>query len=256
MLCSKTNLQQLRRQPSKLFLKNKPVAYFVSSMLAGMFIAFGVFICFTMGSVFQGEAAQKLVMGITFSVALSLVVIAGAELFTGNNLVMTAGALNGTVGWGSVIKLFVVCYIGNWIGSVIAALLFSATGLLSGDLAIYMAESAATKMAIPVGGLIARAIFCNMLVCLAVWCGFRCKNEAAKLIMIMLCILTFVACGFEHSVANMSMLTLGLLAPAEAAVSIGGYFYNILLVTVGNMIGGMLFVAVPYYMFQRNKKAK
>ena len=105
------------------FLKNKPVAYFVSSMLAGMFIAFGVFICFTMGSVFQGEAAQKLVMGITFSVALSLVVIAGAELFTGNNLVMTAGALNGTVGWGSVIKLFVVCYIGNWIGSVIAALL-------------------------------------------------------------------------------------------------------------------------------------
>lgn len=236
------------------FLKNKPVAYFIASMLAGVFIAFGVMICFTMGNVFQGEAGQKLAMGTTFSVALSLVVIAGAELFTGNNFVMTAGALNKTVNWGSVIKLFVICYIGNWIGSVLAALLFSATGLLNGDLGTYMAASAAAKMAIPVGGLIARAIFCNILVCLAVWCGFRCKNEVAKLIMIILCILTFVACGFEHSVANMSMLAMGLLAPAEAAVSVGGYFYNILWVTLGNMIGGMVFVAAPYYIFQRSKK--
>ena len=73
--------------------------------------------------------------------------------------------------------------------------------------------------------------------------------------MIMLCILVFVACGFEHSVANMSMLTMGLLAPAtDAAVSIGGYFHNILWVTLGNMIGGMVFVALPYYLFQRNKE--
>ena len=86
-----------------------------------------------------------------------------------------------------------------------------------------------------------------MLVCLAVWCGFRCKSESAKLIMVFWCLLAFITTGFEHSIANMTLLTVSLLSPAaDAAVSLGGEVYNLVFVTVGNMIGGIVFVALPY----------
>ncbi len=101
--------------------------------------------------------------------------------------------------------------------------------------------------------LFIKAIFCNMLVCLAVWCGSKMKTESGKLVMIFWCIFVFVLCGFEHSVANMTILASGLLDPNEVAgLSIGGYVYNLAIVTVGNMIGGIALVAWPYYMIQKN----
>lgn len=94
--------------------------------------------------------------------------------------------------------------------------------------------------------LLSRGILCNILVCVAVWCGFKCKSEAGKLIMIFWCLFVFITAGFEHSIANMTLLTVGLLEPSTYAVTLGGFAYNLLVVTLGNMIGGILFVAVPY----------
>ena len=99
--------------------------------------------------------------------------------------------------------------------------------------------------------LLLRAILCNILVCLAVWCAGKCRSESAKLIMIFWCLFAFITSGFEHSIANMTLLTIGLLEPAGQAVSIGGYFYNLAVVTVGNMIGGIVFVALPYFAASR-----
>ncbi|MBS4804768.1 MAG: formate/nitrite transporter family protein, partial [Clostridium sp.] len=99
-----------------------------------------------------------------------------------------------------------------------------------------------------------RGILCNMLVCLAVWCTFRCKEESSKLIMIFWCLFVFITAGFEHSVANMTLLTIGLLSPLGHAVSVSGYAYNILIVSLGNMVGGILFIAVPYFIISRKKK--
>ena len=229
-------------------LKSNPGGYFLLSMLAGMFIGFGILLVFTLSGALQGAPYTKLVMGSCFAVALSLVVIAGAELFTGNNLVMAAGMLKRTVTTAEAIKLWVICWVGNLLGSVLLAILFYATGLYSDATLGAMTGAAAAKMTAGFMQLLTRGILCNMLVCLAVWCGFRCKSESGKLIMIFWCILAFFTTGFEHSIANMTLLTLALINNGgNEAITIGGYCYNLLTVTMGNMIGAIALVALPYY---------
>ncbi len=236
------------------FLKKNPLGYFLASMLAGIFVGFGVLLAFTIGGQLNGEPYTKLLMGISFSAALSFVVMAGAELFTGNNLVMAAGCLTRTVKLKETAVLWAVCWLGNLTGAVLLALIYWGTGLGTGTVGEFMASAAAGKMAAGPLALFLRGLLCNMLVCLAVWCGFRCKTESGKLIMIFWCIVAFFTTGFEHSVANMTLLTVALLSPGEAAVSFGGWIYNLLVVTSGNMAGGVLFLAVPYWLISREKK--
>ena len=235
-------------------LNSNPLGYFVLSMLAGAYIGFGILLVFTLSGALAGAPYTKLVMGCCFGIALSLVVIAGAELFTGNNLVMTAGVLRKTVTIGDACKLWLVCWLGNLAGSVLLALLFSLTGLYSDATLGAMTTAAAGKMTAGFIPLLARGILCNTLVCLAVWCGFRAKSDAGKLIMIFWCLLAFFATGFEHSIANMTLLTLSLINNGgNEAISMGGYWYNLIVVTLGNMIGGILFVALPYSAASREK---
>ena len=136
---------------------------------------------------------------------------------------------------------------GNLAGSALLALLFHYSGLNTEPIALFLSTAAAAKMSAPFLQLVIRGILCNILVCLAVWCGFKCKSESAKLIMIFWCLFAFVTCGFEHSIANMTQLTVSLLDPAGQAVSFGGWLYNLTAVTIGNIIGGVCFVALPYF---------
>lgn len=235
-------------------LKNRPAAYMISSVLGGIFIGIGVMLTGTISGLLNGLPYVKLVNGFAFTVALSLIVMAGGELFTGNSLVMTMGVLKKKVGMGALWKVWFGCWIGNWIGSVLTALLFVGAGGAAGACGEVMAVTAVAKMSIPPLMLFLKALLCNLLVCLAVWCTFRCKSESGKLIMIFWCIFAFYICGFEHSVANMTYLTVGLLRPLGEAVSIGGYFYNILLVSAGNIAGGALFVALPFYLIGRKSR--
>ncbi len=236
-------------------LEKNPWGYFLASMLAGAYVGFGILLIFTAGGALAPAPWAKIVMGASFGIALSLVVIAGAELFTGNNLVMTTGAIQKTVTWPQAAWLWTVCFVGNWVGSALLAVLFWGSGLASGATAEFVAAASAGKMAVPLVPLFIRGMLCNTLVCLAVWCGFRCKSESGKLIMIFWCLYCFITCGFEHSIANMTLLTVGLLAPGTAAVSLGGYFYNIIVVTLGNMAGAILFLALPYALIARKKEA-
>lgn len=236
-------------------LKNNPVGYFLLSVLAGMFIGFGVLLVFTLSGALAGSPATKLVMGCCFGVALSLVVMAGAELFTGNNMVMFAGFLKNTVSLGEVVKLWIVCWIGNLLGGIVLAVLYYATGLYSGATLAAMTTAAEAKMTAGFIQLLTRGMLCNMLVCLAVWCSFRCRSEVGKLIMIFWCLLAFFTTGFEHSIANMTLLTLSLFNNGgNAAISMGGYWFNLLTVTLGNMLGAILLVAIPYYVAQLDKE--
>jgi len=228
-------------------LNNNPGGYILAAILAGIFIGSGVLLAFTTGGLLTGNPFARLLMGCTFGIALSLVVIAGGELFTGNNFIITIGLVKKTISAGACLKIWVVSYFGNMIGSVILAVIFVWCGLAAGSIGEFISSAAAAKMSLSPLALISRGLLCNMLVCLAVWCGFRCKSEAAKLIMIFWCLLAFITTGYEHSIANMTLLTVSLLSPAaDAAVSLGGWVYNIALVTVGNMIGGIVFVALPY----------
>ncbi|MGN0255485.1 MAG: formate/nitrite transporter family protein [Chordicoccus sp.] len=232
------------------FLKKNPAGYFLMAMAAGAYIGFGNLLINTIGGQLAGAPATKLAMGAAFGIALSLVVIAGSELFTGNNLVMAAGIFQKKITVSEAVKLWIVCWIGNLAGSALLAVLFHFSGLNNEATATFLATAAATKMTVPFVPLLIRGILCNVLVCLAIWCSFRCKSDAGKLIMVFWCLFAFIVCGFEHSVANMTQLTVALLDPAGQAVSIGGYFYNLVTVTIGNMIGGICFVALPYYVSQ------
>lgn len=192
-------------------------------------------------------------MYIGFGIALSLVVIAGAELFTSNNLVMAAGVIKKKITMGDAVKLRVVCFIGNWVGSILLAVMFHFSGLGAGPVGEFIAAGAAGKMGAGAVPLLMRGILCNALVCLAVWSGMKCKSESGKLIMIFWCLFAFITTGFEHSIANMTLLTAALFNPCGQAVTIGGYFFNLFWVTLGNMIGGILFVAVPYDLASKEK---
>ena len=239
---------------SKLDLLNSnPIGYFFSAMTAGLFISFGVFICYSSGAslAVANPAGTKLITSAVFAIALSLVIAAGAELFTGNCFVLTAASLNKTISWGSHARLGIVAYLGNFVGMLISIGLFQLSGVTKGVTGELLASSSAAKMAYPPVELLIRGILCNILVCIAVWCSIKLKNEAAKLMIALWCVFAFMICGFEHSIANMGILALGLLNAGSEAVSIGGYVYNLALSTLGNIIGGMLFVALPYYMVSK-----
>lgn len=235
-------------------LKNNPLGYFVLSMLAGIYVGFGILLIFTIGGMMTGNPYAKIVMGAAFGIALSLVVMAGAELFTGNNFVMTAGVLKKKVTLADTLKLWFICYIGNLVGSILIGVIYHLTGLNAGNVAEFIASTSATKMSIPAMQLFTRGILCNMLVCLAIWCATKCKSESGKLIMIFWCLFAFITTGFEHSVANMTLLAVGILSPVGQAVTIGGYIYNLVVVSLGNMFGGILMVAIPYFLASKEKE--
>jgi nitrite transporter NirC len=225
-------------------------------MLAGIHVGFAVILLVTIGGVMAGNGAARVVMGVSFGIALSLVMLAGSDLFTGSNLVMASGYLSGNVGWRDVLRVWVVCHIGNWAGSILLAVIYRGTGLASGVVGDFIISSVSAKMGYPPLQLITKGILCNMLVCLGVWCGYRCKSESGKLIMIFWCVYAFITSGFEHSVANMTMLTIGMLMSHGESISAAGYFYNIFLVTAGNIIGGVLFVAAPYFIIAGRKPSQ
>lgn len=235
--------------------KTRPWAYLVSSLLGGIFVGLGVIASNTAGTLFAGEPVARFLQGVVFSVALALVIMAGAELFTGNNLIIGIGALEKKLRWNGLLLIWLFCFIGNLLGAWLLVLLFNATGLLSGPTLAFVAKGAQAKAALPFLSLLTRAILCNILVCLPIWTSFRLKSEAAKLMMIFLCILTFVLAGFEHSVANMTFLSMALLHPEAGALGLSSYFYVLLSSALGNILGGFVFVALPYWFISKEKQA-
>ncbi len=231
-------------------LEKSPLAYLVQAGLAGMFVAVSVLFSFTIGGILYPAdfAGYKIVMGASFTVALSLVMMCGGDLFTGNNLLMGVGMFTKTITPLKAIKLWIFCWLGNFIGSWITVGLFEMTGLMSGDVASFITKSGLDKVSLGPAEIFARGIFCNIFVCAAVWACIKLKSESGKLIMIFWCVFAFFTAGFEHSVANMSLLALGALNPTESyAFGFDSYFYNLLFSTLGNIVGGALFIGLPYF---------
>ncbi len=234
-------------------LENNPLGYFLASCLAGVYVGLGIILIFTIGGLLTGLPYAKIIMGVSFGIALSLVLMAGSELFTGNNLIMGVSSLVKAIPWPKTFKLWIVCYLGNWVGSIVVAGLFFLSGLNSGAVATTIANVSFAKMSATVPELLVRGILCNLLVCLAVWCYFKLENEVAKLVMIFWCLFAFITSGFEHSIANMTLLTIGVLEPLETGITLSGYFYNILVVSAGNVIGAFMFLVIPYVIIAKEK---
>ena len=239
---------------SKLLKKSK-MRYLTAAALAGVYVGFGILLIFTIGGLLSEahSPATKIVMGASFGIALSLVIMAGSELFTGNNMIMTIGTLEKKVTWMDSINIWIYSFIGNFIGSVVLAALFVGSGLAKGSTATFILKVSQGKMAMPTMELFLKGILCNMLVCLAVWCAFKLKDETAKLIMIFWCLFAFITAGFEHSIANMTLLSVAVMIPHTAAVSIGGLVHNLLWVTLGNFVGGAVFIGAAYWFISKDE---
>lgn len=237
-------------------LKKSQSRYLVSAALPGMFIGLGIILIYTIGGYLSAENSPftKTVMGISFGIALSLVLVAGGELFTSNNMIMTVGALEKKISWLSALKIWIYSYIGNFIGSIIVAALYKFSNLANGHTGEFILKTAAAKMNVPFGQLFVRGILCNILVCLSVWCFYKLKDETAKLIMIFWCLFAFITSGYEHSIANMTLLAISIMLPHGADVSLGGMLYNLAGATLGNFVGGAIFVGASYWYISSSKK--
>jgi nitrite transporter NirC len=230
-------------------------AHLVRSMLAGMYVGVSIALIFTIGGTLATAApfVVRLVMGVCFGCALNYVVFAGAELFTGSNLVLTLGVLVGKARIGDLLSNWVWTWLGNLAGSMILAWIVVQTGLFDNSgptqgVYAFVQNIVAVKMNLPPMQLFWRAVLANWLVCLGVWMAARIQSEAARILMIWWCMFTFITCGFEHSVANMFGLLLGLLVPHGESISWAGYWYNLGLATLGNIVGGAAFVAGMYWL--------
>lgn len=238
------------------FLKKSIGRYLVASGWAGLYVGLGIILIMVVGSLgtAAGSSLTKIFMGLSFGIALSLVIMAGSELFTGNNLIMTVGVLDKKVSWKDVFGVWGVSYIGNFIGSFIVGGLFVLTRISGTPVGDFINNVASVKMNDDFMSLLAKGILCNLLVCLAVLCSVKMKSESGKLIMIFWCLFAFITAGFEHSIANMTIFAMALLIPHPETVSVAGMFANLIPVTIGNMIGGALMLGVGYF-YMGSKKS-
>lgn len=236
-------------------LKRNPLGFFIGSMMAGAYVGFGIILIFVVGSA-ADPAYQKLIMGASFGIALTLVVFAGSELFTGHTMYMPLGWLRRTTNGANLTAVWLVVWLGNLVGAAGLAALFvlgGAAGMVS-DPSSFLNQVVSAKMNAPVIELLARAILCNWLVCLALWMSARTQNDAAKAIVIFWALFAFIASGFEHSVANMTLFSIALLGKHPVAVSLSGMGYNLLWVTLGNLLSGSLFMALGYWLYSGGRK--
>lgn len=249
---------------------------FILGILAGAFIAFGAQASNMATHTITNVAAAKLIGGLIFPTGLMLVLMAGAELFTGNSLMIVA-LCERKITLLELLRSWIVVYMGNLTGSIIVACLLSwscqwdYTGSLLGAATI---KAAAGKISLSFGPAIVLGILCNILVCLAVWMSFGAKDGVSKAVCVFFPIWTFIVSGFEHSVANMYYIPAGIFAKCnplyvskalELGVSKSSvdaldwtamFTRNLIPVTIGNIIGGAAFVGLVYwFVYLRGEKS-
>jgi formate transporter len=248
-------------------------AMFVLAILAGAFIGLGAEFCtLVVTDSGLGFGMNKLLGGLVFSLGLILVVIAGAELFTGNNLIIMAW-VNGKLTLGQLMRNWVIVYFGNLVGSVLTVLLMYLTkqwAFANYHVGVTALNTANAKVNLGFSEALARGILCNALVCLAVWLCLSGRSAVDKILAIVFPITAFVASGFEHSVANMYFIPMGLLLKGEeqvveaagkvttdlANLDLLGFLGNLVPVTIGNIFGGGFMVAAVYwFIYLRPKQA-
>lgn len=229
----------------------------VSAILAGMFIACGaLFFTMVMADATLGFAIQRLLGGLVFCLGLVLVLCCGAELFTGNTL-MICGKLNSSITWKQLFRNWGIVILGNLIGALLIVLIVygAQVFLLNGGL---MGE---TLVSLAIGKinqdwfvLFLKGIMCNFFVALAAWIGFASSSITDKVIGTLLPVSAFVAVGFEHCIANMFFLPFGLLLSNE--ITIAGILYNLSAVIPGNIVGGVVLVGLAYWYIYHDRKKK
>lgn len=220
----------------------------VLAVLAGAFIALGaLFYSVVVTGSELGFGITRLLGGLSFCLGLVLVVVAGAELFTGNNLIAMAWA-SGLVSHRGLLRNWGLVYAGNVVGALGTVALVSLSGLMDGPVGDTVLKIAQAKTALPPLEAFTRAILCNALVCLAVWLVAGARSVTDKILAVIFPVTAFVAVGLEHSIANWFFLPLGLLLDAGHAMTAVAALQNLVVVSLGNIFGGSVLVAGVYWL--------
>ncbi|OWP22055.1 formate/nitrite transporter [Microbacterium sp. AISO3] len=227
-----------------------PARFTVSGMLAGAYIGVGVVLMVTAaGPLFAaGSGWGKLVSGLVFGVALTIVVIAGGELVTSSMMTVPQATLMRAVPAGRAAGAVLWTFGANLVGSVVFGALIVASGVLHSNAAAgtMISDMLAAKAHESPVELFVRGILCNVLVCIAIWMTVRLRSETARILVVFAAILAFITSGFEHVVANMTTFTIGLLS-GDPSATLGGFALNLVLVGAGNLVGGGLVVGTGYW---------
>jgi formate/nitrite transporter len=233
--------------------------------VAGGFIGLGaLYYTLVISDAQLSFGVARVLGGVVFSLGLILVVVAGAELFTGNNLLVMAWA-DRQITTREVLRNWTLVYIANAAGAIgLAAVVYLShhAAMNGGAVALTYLKIAAAKTALPFGEAFLKGVLCNLLVCLAVWLALAGRSVTDKVLAIVFPISAFVAAGFEHSVANMYFIPLGIFLAGDAApagvnlatVNWHGFLNNLLPVTLGNIVGSSVLVALVYYLIYRPAK--
>ncbi|WP_214749682.1 MULTISPECIES: formate/nitrite transporter family protein [unclassified Exiguobacterium] len=251
-------LEGLRNKAIKstCMLQMRPLEYLVRAMLAGIFIGFAIiFTLKAINGLYMAESpVATLVGGLTFGVALVLIVYGGAELFTGNTMYFTTATMRGYTTKMDTMKVWLICLIGNGLGGLAFALLFSQTGIIQ-ELGMnnWLFSVSETKIHHTTWEIFTRAIFCNWMVCLAIFIPKNMKNELAQIMMMMVLVAVFFASGFDHVIANMALFSIALVVPHPDTITFAGAMHNLLPALAGNIIGGAVFMGMIYTWLNKEK---
>ncbi|RLT41383.1 MAG: formate/nitrite transporter family protein [Chloroflexi bacterium] len=223
---------------------------FVLAILAGAFVSIGaIFFTVVVTESGLGFGVTRLQGGVSFSLGLILVVVAGAELFTGNNLLAMAWA-SGLISTRALLRNWLIVYLGNVAGclTTVALVLWADVARLAGGAVGETAtQIALSKIALSLPEAFARGLLCNALVCLAIWLAMGGRSVTDKILAILFPITAFVVLGLEHSIANWFFLPFGLAMDQQGVITVYAVVMNLVAVSVGNIAGGTLLVAAVYW---------
>ncbi len=228
----------------------------ILGIFAGIFIGFAGISATTGGATVENASLSKLISACLFPAGMAMVIVAGSELFTGNNLIILA-VLEKKVKWYEMLKNWFFVFIGNFIGATFVAALVvmgHVPDLFGGRLAQSVVNSAMSRVNMSFGDAFVKGILCNILVCIAIWAAFAAKTVSGKLLMSFWPVMTFVLCGFEHSIADIYFCMAGIFTAGEYGIAaegltVGSFLLkNLLPVTLGNIVGGAGIVGAGYWL--------
>lgn len=227
-------------------LERDPSRYLLRAVLAGMYLSIVVFVYWQLLNDLHGSPFGKVIASAFFGVGLAIIVFTNAELFTSNNMYLAVSSAEGQTTWQQSAVLWTVCYAGNLIGALLVAGLLYAAGSLAqlpAEHALY--TGAAHKVHQGAQAIFVKGILANWIVCLAVRLALSMKEDMAKISIMVLVVFIFLYLGFEHSIANMGVFSMSLLG-GQGSIDVHDALYNLVFSTAGNIVGGALFVGIPF----------
>lgn len=233
-------------------LKQSPERYILSAVLAGAYLTIVGFVFWNIRQYFGAEPAGRLISSLFFGVGLSIIIFTGTELFTSNNMYMAISSLARKTSWGDSVRLWIVCWLGNFAGAALVAALLWAAHVTTGigpDHALM--DGARHKMEGTAGDIFVKGILANWIVCLAAWVNLNLKEEVARFMAIILVVFIFLYLAFEHSIANMGTFSIALFA--DPSLPVAAIAHNLLWATLGNIVGGAVGLGLTSWAMYRTK---